>query len=68
MGLLLAVPLTAFVKLVADLHPSLDCLSNMLALPPRPIPHWVRYDETTVKRTIPYLSGRLKMKPTIRSV
>jgi predicted PurR-regulated permease PerM len=63
MGLLLAVPLTAFVKLVADLHPSLDHLSNMLALTPRPIPHWVRYGETTVKRAIPYLSGRLKMKP-----
>jgi hypothetical protein len=31
MGLLLAVPLTAFVKLVADLHPSLCHLSNMLA-------------------------------------
>ena len=35
MGLLLAVPLTAFVKLVADLHSSLDYLSNMLALPPK---------------------------------
>ena len=32
MGLLLAVPLTAFIKLVADLHPSLCHLSNMLAL------------------------------------
>jgi hypothetical protein len=63
MGLLLAVPLTAFVKLVADLHPSLGHLSNLLALTPRPIPHWVRYGETTVKRAIPYLSGRLKMKP-----
>jgi|HubBroStandDraft_1064217.scaffolds.fasta_scaffold47283_2 predicted PurR-regulated permease PerM len=34
MGLLLAVPLTAFIKLVADLHPSLCHLSNMLALTP----------------------------------
>ena len=32
MGLLLAVPLTAFIMLVADLHPSLCHLSNMLAL------------------------------------
>ena len=62
MGLLLAVPLTAFVKLVADLHPSLGHLSNMLALTPRPIPHWVRYGETTVERAIPYLRGRLRMK------
>ncbi len=58
MGLLLAVPLTAFVKLVADLHPSLCHLSNMLALTPRPIPRWVRYGETIVQRTIPYLRRR----------
>jgi predicted PurR-regulated permease PerM len=59
MGLLLAVPLTALVKMVADLHPSLCHVSNMLALTPRPIPRWVRYSETIVERTIPYLRGRL---------
>jgi hypothetical protein len=58
MGLLLAVPLTAFIKLVADLHPSLCHLSNMLALTPRPTPHWVRYGETAFVRAIPYLRGR----------
>jgi len=58
MGLLLAVPLTAFVKLVADLHPSLCHVSNMLALTPRPIPRWVRYGETALERAIPYLRGR----------
>jgi len=63
MGLLLAVPLTALVKLVADLHPSLCHLSNMLALTPRPIPRWVRYGETIVERTIPYLRGRPGTKP-----
>jgi len=57
MGLLLAVPLTAIVKLVADLHPSLCHLSNILALTPRPI-SWVRFGETIVERTIPYLRGR----------
>jgi hypothetical protein len=57
MGLLLAVPLTALVKLVADLRPSLGPLSNMLALTPRPIPRWLRYGETIVERTIPYLRG-----------
>jgi predicted PurR-regulated permease PerM len=62
MGLLLAVPLTAFIKMVADLHPSLCHLSNMLALTPRPIPRWVRYGETIVERTIPYLGGRPRMK------
>jgi predicted PurR-regulated permease PerM len=58
MGLLLAVPLTALVKLVADLHPSLCHVSNMLALTPRPIPRWVRYGETAWGRAIPYFRGR----------
>jgi predicted PurR-regulated permease PerM len=63
MGLLLAVPLTALVKMVADLHPSLCHLSNMLALTPRPTPRWVRYGETILGRAIPYLGGRPGMKP-----
>ena len=58
MGLLLAVPLTAFIKLVADLHPSLCHLSNMLALTPQPAPRWVRYGETALERAIPYLRAR----------
>jgi predicted PurR-regulated permease PerM len=62
MGLLLAVPLTALVKLVADLHPSLCHVSNMLALTPRPIPRWARYGETALERAIPYLRGRPGMK------
>jgi predicted PurR-regulated permease PerM len=58
MGLLLAVPLSAFIKLVADLHPSLCHVSNMLALTPRPTPRWVRYGETALERAIPYLRPR----------
>lgn len=58
MGLLLAVPLTAFVKLVADTHPSLAHVSNMLALIPRSIPRWARYSETALQRAIPYLRSR----------
>jgi predicted PurR-regulated permease PerM len=38
LGLLLAVPLTAFVKIVADSHPSLIHLSNLLAESPRAFP------------------------------
>ena len=38
LGLLLAVPLTAFVKIVADSHPSLIHLSNLLAETPRTVP------------------------------
>jgi predicted PurR-regulated permease PerM len=63
MGLLLAVPLTAFIKLVADLHPSLCHLSNMLALTPRPTPGWVRFSETALERAIPYLRPVRKKLP-----
>jgi predicted PurR-regulated permease PerM len=63
MGLLLAVPLTAFVKLVADLHPSLGHVSNALALTPRPLARWVRYSETAWDRAIPYLRRRPPIKP-----
>jgi predicted PurR-regulated permease PerM len=66
MGLLLAVPLTAFIKLVADLHPSLCHLSNMLALTPRPIPRWVHYGETALERAIPYLRPRSAKVPVGR--
>src|ERR1039458_2918566 len=58
MGLLLAAPLTAFIKLVAALHPSLCHLSNMLALRPRPTIRWLRYGETALERAIPYLRPR----------
>jgi hypothetical protein len=61
MGLLLAVPLTALVKSVADLHPSLCHLSNMLALAPRLIPGWARCGETALKRALPYFRGRPAM-------
>jgi hypothetical protein len=63
MGLLLAIPLTAFIKAVADLHPSLCHLSNMLALTPRPTPRWVRYGETALERAIPYLRPRPEKFP-----
>ena len=66
MGLLLAVPLTAFIKLVADLHPSMCHLSNMLALTPRPTPRWVRYGETALERALPYLRPRPQKVPVGR--
>jgi predicted PurR-regulated permease PerM len=66
MGLLLAVPLTAFIKLAADLHPSLCHVSNMLALTPRPTPRWVRYGETALGRAIPYLRPRPEKLPVGR--
>lgn len=60
MGILLAVPLTAFVKLIADSHPSLIHISNLLAETPRPIPKWVQTGETTVVRAIPFLRKRVR--------
>src|SRR5579863_1635308 len=63
MGLLLAVPLTAFVKLIADSRPSLIHLSNLLTEDPRPIPRWARLGELTIQRVRPYLKGRAADKP-----
>ena len=58
MGLLLAVPLTALVKIIADCNPSLVHLSNLLAETPRPIPQWARYGGHTLDRAVPFLRER----------
>ena len=44
-GLLLAVPLTVFVKLIVETQPSLVHLSDLLAESHRQQPHWVRLEE-----------------------
>lgn len=44
-GLLLAIPLTAFLKLVADSQPSLIHLSNILSETPCPPPRVIRVEE-----------------------
>src|SRR6266853_6076472 len=54
-GLLLAIPLTAFVKLVAECHPSLIHISNLLAETPRPMPRWAITSSVAVSRAIPFL-------------
>ena len=41
-GVLLAVPLTALVKIVSDSHPSLDKIANLLAERPQTVPPWSR--------------------------
>jgi predicted PurR-regulated permease PerM len=61
-GLLLAVPLTAFVKLVADCHPVLLPLSNLLAETPRPVPRWAHIGHTTIARAIPFLRDRFRVR------
>ena len=61
-GLLLAVPLTAFVKLVADCHPALLPISNLLAETPRPVPRWAQARHATVTRAIPFLRDRFRVR------
>jgi len=61
-GLLLAVPLTAFVKLVADCNPSLIHVSNLLAETPRPVPRWALRGGVTVGRAIPFLREHFRTK------
>jgi AI-2 transport protein TqsA len=63
MGILLAVPLTAFVKLLADCHPSLIHISNLLAETPRPVPSWAQTSQakvTQVTQGIPFLRKRVR--------
>jgi predicted PurR-regulated permease PerM len=62
MGILLAVPLTAFVKIVADCHPSLIHISNLLAESPRPVSRWIETDLETVYKTIPFIRKRFPTK------
>jgi predicted PurR-regulated permease PerM len=64
-GILLAVPLTAFVKIVADCHPSLIHVSNLLAESPRPVPSFIDSDRDTVYKTIPFIRKGFpaKVKP-----
>jgi predicted PurR-regulated permease PerM len=59
-GLLLAIPLTAFVKLVADCHPALLPISNLLAERPRTVPRWAQAGGATVTRAIPFLRSRFR--------
>jgi predicted PurR-regulated permease PerM len=55
MGILLAVPLTAFVKLVADCHPSMIHISNLLAETPQPVSRWAQFGEA-----IPFFRKRAR--------
>jgi predicted PurR-regulated permease PerM len=54
MGILLAIPLTAFVKIVADSHPSLIHISNLLAESPRRVMPAANTGQETPYKTIPY--------------
>jgi predicted PurR-regulated permease PerM len=62
MGILLAVPLTAFVKLVADGHPSLIHISNLLAETPRPVSSWAQAGPAKVFQAIPFFRKRARVE------
>jgi predicted PurR-regulated permease PerM len=62
MGILLAVPLTAFVKLVADCHPSLIHISNLLAERPKTVPNWAQTSQDKVTEAIPFLRKRFRVE------
>src|SRR5580698_7553208 len=55
MGILLAVPLTALVKIVADSHPSLIHISNLLAEEPRPVSPWRASRQEPAYRPVPFI-------------
>ena len=50
MGLLLAVPLTAFIKLAADTHPRLASLSSLLSSESGPVPSWIPFGRPVFKK------------------
>ncbi|MGC1902262.1 MAG: AI-2E family transporter [Candidatus Acidiferrum sp.] len=62
MGILLAVPLTALIKLISDCHPSLIHISNLLAEKPRTVPVWAQAGSERVVRAVPFLGKRLRIE------
>ncbi len=62
MGILLAVPLTAFVKIIADCHPSLIHISNLLAESPRPVSSWIFSGWETAYKTVPLVRKEFPAK------
>lgn len=61
-GILLAVPLTAFIKLVADSHPSLIHLANLLAHTPKPIRTGPSWGQTTMNCALPFCASIASQK------
>jgi predicted PurR-regulated permease PerM len=59
MGVLLAVPLTAFVRLISDCHPSLLHISNLLAERPRSTPQTTQTVPEEIPSVIPFLEEQL---------
>ena len=62
MGILLAVPLTAFVKLVADCHPSFIHISNLLGESSPSGSSWIQSGRESLYRRVPYVGKRSPVK------
>ena len=60
MGVLLAIPLTALARLMAEANPSLIHIANLLADKPRPLPRWARAGGVAMSRAIPFLRERFR--------
>lgn len=65
MGILLAVPLTALVKIVADCHPSLIHISNLLAESPRRVSPGIHSGQEAVHKTVLFIRKRFPAKVKI---
>jgi hypothetical protein len=61
-GILLAVPLTALVKIVADCHPSLIHISNLLAESPRPASALRFPSEEAIFKPVALIGKRISSK------
>jgi predicted PurR-regulated permease PerM len=61
-GILLAVPLTALVKIGADSHPSLIHISNLLAAHPRHVSPWAASRQDSAHRPVALIRTRFPAK------
>lgn len=62
-GLLLAIPLTAFIKLIAESHPALTPLAQFLSESARPVPSWAQPGAAPWARVQEYVRSSMRRKP-----
>jgi predicted PurR-regulated permease PerM len=61
-GLLLAIPLTAFIKLVAESHPSLRLVAEFLSESARPVPSWAQPGAAPWARVQAYVRDSMRRR------
>jgi predicted PurR-regulated permease PerM len=62
-GLLLAVPLTAFIKLMAEAHPAFSKVAEFLSESARPIPSWAQPGAAPWARVHAYVRESMHRRP-----